>query len=630
MAMAKKNKHPVALAFEIKHEDNTAVFERDILKENPPRFPYLVRLFLYVFRSAKAMCGIYLGLAIFLSLLQPAAAFIWGKYIDAANRHLGAIDVSLPQMLSLAGLAALYWLIGFAQNLLNRYLYGYEDIERLSKVQALRLQEKFRAKLYQKIARLYPDYMEVPKINDIIKRSFDAMGGEWSALQRGVVIEGYVIIAKVISVLAIAASLYLYHPLLCLIVLMAPLPTLYTTYIGNKLKFKFTRNHSKIFREAQYYQNIMIGKSAKEVKALNLHDFFFAKWKERADEFFYKEKKNQFNVFMLNTTSSFIANVVALAANVFAIILMTKGKLSVGALGAVLVLNATLMDSTSRLFSAIAGFLSKKHEAAQFFEFIDLNEQPDGDADETLAIEKLEARNVSYRYPLTDVYRIKNVDFRVRRGEKLAFVGENGAGKTTFVKLLTGLLEPSQGEILINGEEASRFAYGSRYGALSYVFQDPARFDTFTVGDNVFLGETDRPRAEERITAALDFAGFAAADRNDLLGKDIGGIDLSGGEWQKLAIGRAYYRERDFIVLDEPTSNLDPLVETDIFRKYIDLARDKTVIMVTHRISVAALADRVVVFKDGRIVEDGRHEELLARNGEYARLYSTQARWYDR
>ena len=162
------------------------------------------------------------------------------------------------------------------------------------------------------------------------------------------------------------------------------------------------------------------------------------------------------------------------------------------------------------------------------------------------------------------------------------------------------------------------------------MFQDPARFDTFTVGDNVFLGETDRPRAEERITAALDFAGFAAADRNDLLGKDIGGIDLSGGEWQKLAIGRAYYRERDFIVLDEPTSNLDPLVETDIFRKYIDLARDKTVIMVTHRISVAALADRVVVFKDGRIVEDGRHEELLARNGEYARLYSTQARWYDR
>ena len=114
-----------------------------------------------------------------------------------------------------------------------------------------------------------------------------------------------------------------------------------------------------------------------------------------------------------------------------------------------------------------------------------------------------------------------------------------------------------------------------------------------------------------------------------MLGKDVGGTDLSGGQWQKLAIARAMYRDRDFIILDEPTSNLDPLAETEVFQKYISLAQDRTVLFVTHRISVASLAGRIVVFKDGRIVEDGTHQQLISQNGEYARLYREQSKWYD-
>ncbi|MDD4077548.1 MAG: hypothetical protein PHT03_06180, partial [Bacilli bacterium] len=247
--MSRKNNKDKAVDnktnYKIKFNDNTAAFEQDILKENPPRFSDLTKLFKYVFSSAKIICGIFLSLSILLSLLQPLTAFIWGKYIDNANRYAGSVNTSTLQLISLIALVVLYWFIGFANNIIGRYLYGGEDIERLSKVQDHRLQEKFQAKLFRKIARLYPDYMEVPQINDIIKRSFDAMGSEWSSLQRGVIIEGYVIIAKIVSVLAVAASLYIYHPLLCFIVLAAPLPTLYTTYIGNKLKFKFTRSNAK-------------------------------------------------------------------------------------------------------------------------------------------------------------------------------------------------------------------------------------------------------------------------------------------------------------------------------------------------------------------------------------------------
>lgn len=653
----------------IKFQDNTAALERDILRENPARLSYLARLFQYVFSSARLMCGIFLGLAVLLSLLQPIAALLWGKYVDGAYAYSDAAENGAPALLSLIGLALLYWLIRFLGDLLQRYLYGGEDIERLSRVQDHRLQEKFQAKLYEKIAKLYPDYMEVPRINDMISRCFDSMGGEWSSLQRGVMIDGYVIIAKLVSVVMVAASLYIFHPLLCLAVLIAPIPTLYTTYVGNRLDFKFRRDNQEIWREANYYQGLLLGSSAKEIKAFHLFDFFFGKWKTLADDYVIRERKNQRNIFFLGTASSLVSNLANAGANILAIVLLTEGSLSVGALGAVFALIDTLIGSTSRLFGSVANFLSKKNEAAQFFELIDLQEQimegrtsretkteqesGQGDGrvlaqdcagmpaeDRGLAqdcsqmpaedVKTLEALNVSYRYPLTEEYRIKDISFCIGRGEKVAFVGENGAGKTTFVKLLTGMLVPSAGHILLNGEDVEKLGYSEKYRSQACVFQEPARFQSFTVADNVFLGDVDRERNEEQIDAALSFSGLQGVEKASLLGKDIGGTDLSGGQWQKLAIARAYYRGRDFMVLDEPTSNLDPVAEAEIFRKYLTMARGRTVIMVTHRISVASLADRIVVFQEGRIAEDGTHDELLAKGGEYARLYSTQAQWYDR
>lgn len=308
---------------------------------------------------------------------------------------------------------------------------------------------------------------------------------------------------------------------------------------------------------------------------------------------------------------------------------MTQGSLSIGALGAVLTLIGTLIGNTSQLFNSIANFLSKKNEAAQFFELIDLEEQISETINNTKALSdlgSLEACDVTYRYPLTNEYRIKNVNFIVHTGEKVAFVGENGSGKTTFIKLLTGMLQPASGEMLLNGRKVKDIDYR----LLSCVFQDPARFNTFTIAENVSLGDISKERNETLIDTALEFSGFTGVEKNAMLGKDIGGTELSGGQWQKLAIARAYYRNGNLIVLDEPTSNLDPLAETEIFKRYIAMAEGKTVIMVTHRISVASLADRVVVFKDGEIVEDGSHADLLSNGGEYARLYFTQAKWYDR
>ena len=564
--------------------DNTNKIEQDIQNENTPKFSYLFRLFSYVFSSARVMCGVFLGLSILLSLLSPAIALVWGHYLDVAVQYVNLIDITRREWIFLLGIILLYWILSFLSSVITQYVYGSEDIQRLSVVQNHRLQEKFQTKLLTKISKLYPEYMEAPKINDIIGRAFDSIGGEWSSLQRGVIIEGYVIIAMIISVLAISVSLFVFQPILAVIVLIAPIPTLYTTYVANKLSFKFTRDNWPVLRQAGYYQGILLGGTAKEIKVMNLFDFFFNKWKLLADDYVAREQKNQLNIFFLGCANGLIVNIAIAAANVVAIALLARGYLTVGELGAVFALIMTLMNSTSALFGSISNFISKKNEAAQFFEFIDLKEQHTSGEKELPDMSDISIQNLSYRYPLTDEYRLKNITMNIRKGEKIALVGENGAGKSTIIKLITGMLEPSLGEILINGINTKNIVPSSRYNALSCMFQDLARFYSFTVADNFYLGDVANSYDNKKIDEALSFAGFDGVKSESLLGKDIGGAELSGGQWQKISIARAYYRGRDFIILDEPTSNLDPKAESDVFEKYMTFSEGKTVIIATHRI----------------------------------------------
>lgn len=604
--------------------DKTSSLETELQREGKSSLKNLFRMFGYVVSSAKAMCAIFMSLMILLSLLRPVLAYLWGRYIDLANAYLPG-GQGLPMVL----LVIAYYLIGFLCDLINRYTQAWEDIERLDKVQMNRLQERLNTRIFAKIARLSPECMEVPKINDTIKLVFDYTQNGWDGMNREIMVNGYMIIAKTISVVSIALSLWLFHPLLTLIVLIVPIPTLYTTYIDDKLRFKLIKANSKLVREFTYYQDLMLGPTAKEIKALGLHSFFYGKWKDLCDRYTVEEKKTQVRSALLNTVSAAISTLVSVGANVFAILLMTKGRISIGALGAVMSLIGTLIGDTSALFSAIATFIAKKNEATTFFDLMDLREETREGAP-VPQIDEIAARDLQYRYPLTDRYVLDGINLVIGKGEKVAFVGENGAGKTTFVKLISGMLAPSNGDLRVNGIPVETLQPASRYDAMSAVFQNPAQYNTFTVADNVWLGDPQRPRVPGDIDASLVATGFNHVDQDTLLGKDIGGTDLSGGQWQKLAIARAYYRDRDFIILDEPTSNLDPLAEADIFRRYIEMARERTVIMVTHRISIAALCDRIVVFAGGHIVEDGSHEELIAAGGEYARLHGEQSRWYNR
>ncbi len=524
----------------------------------------------------------------------------------------------------------IYFLINFISELIESYLAvdGDGDIERLDLVQANRQQELFHSKIYRKINSISSEYFEIPQINDNVEQVFNFADNKGDGLNRQVMLNSYIVIAKIVSVISIAITLYMLNKWLCLIVLIAPLPTLWLYVFGEKLQFRFIKDNTKLSRRANYFQELMLSKSSKEIKTLGIYEFFHGKWKHIVDEYTLRERKMYRNQMIIGIINSLILNLINIGCLVFAIILMTQGLLSLGELAIAFSLVGILVNDSNLLLVAIGALFMKKNYASQFFDLMDKEELED----EGVGIDKINSINaidLRYRYPLTQKYVLDGVNINIKKGEKIALIGENGSGKSTFIKQITGLLQPTSGTLEVNDIEIEKINPFVYFNNISTVLQNPSRYETFSVGDNVYIGETNCERNEKLIDSALEFSDFSK-DKKKLLGKDIGGTDLSGAEWQKLAIARSVYRNKNFIILDEPTSNLGPLIESLVFEKYLEHSKNKTVIFVTHRISIASLADRIIVLKKGKVVQDGTHEELMTKNSEYANLYNEQAKWYER
>ena len=324
-----------------------------------------------------------------------------------------------------------------------------------------------------------------------------------------------------------------------------------------------------------------------------------------------------------------------------AVFLVTAAKAFLGMFG---IVNFVLYRGTVKRFihavSELVSELTRLRENNQYLEqvyqFLDL---PDDMYHGTLAVEKrddidyeVEFRDVSFRYPGTDVWVLKHVDMKFKIGDKLAIVGENGSGKTTFIKLLCRLYDPTEGEILLNGINITRYRYDEYMSLFSVVFQDYQLFQ-FSLAANV-SGALDYDG--EKVRKCLIQAGFgdklAQLEKgiDTVLGRDYenDGVDLSGGEEQKVALARALYKDAPFMVLDEPTAALDPLAEAAVYENFQRIVVDKTAVFISHRLSSCRFCDDVAVFHKGRLVQHGRHDDLVAQEGKYQELWSAQAQYY--
>lgn len=378
----------------------------------------------------------------------------------------------------------------------------------------------------------------------------------------------------------------------------------------------------------------------KDIRIFKMQDVIEKNGAKARDEIEQVQKQAIRDSLMISIGGLFSQNIFIFAAYLFVGMKAVYGMISVGDVamysGAIIVLQAEV----SNLFGI---WIELKTHNTYLKSYTELMETPNEKYEGTLPVEKrldneyeLEFCNVSFHYPNSDRLILKNISFKLTTGKKLAIVGANGAGKTTFIKLLCRLYDPTEGQILLNGIDIRKYDYDEYIRLFSIVFQDYKIF-SFSVAENVAAGpEYDSERVVECLKEAGIYEriskmkhGIESRLLKDQQDNDEEGIEISGGEKQKIALARALYREAPLVILDEPTSALDPLAEQDIYQRFNEMVADKTAIFISHRMSSCRFCDEVVVFDEGEIVETGRHEELVADTcGVYHRMWEAQAQYY--
>ena len=338
--------------------------------------------------------------------------------------------------------------------------------------------------------------------------------------------------------------------------------------------------------------------------------------------------KNQLPVFLVNCLLQIVSYLYVGLKAIY-------GMISIGSALKYISAYANLVESVSGIFYSWIEINVKAEYLSYFYDFMEIqNKQYEG----TIPTEKrddnefeIEFRDVSFRYPNTENFVLRHVNQKIKIGTKTAVVGKNGAGKTTFIKLLCRLYEPTEGQILLNGVDIRYYDYKDYSRIFSVVFQDFNLF-SFSIAQNVAC---DKDFDEQKVTDCLERAGFGERLKTmpDGIGTNIyqmedNGVEISGGEAQKIAIARALYKDAPFVILDEPTSALDPVAEYEIYQHFDKMVQGKTSIYISHRMSSCRFCDKILVFDQGQIVEEGNHEELMAGDGLYSKLWNAQAQYY--
>ena len=330
-------------------------------------------------------------------------------------------------------------------------------------------------------------------------------------------------------------------------------------------------------------------------------------------------------------------------AYLFVVVRAISGALTVGALIKYASAIYQFSQALASLFAAGSGYVAAANRHQSTMEYLDVKDvlyrgslpvEKGFFCDERDNDYEIEFRNVSFRYPSSEQYALKDFSFKFRTGERLAVVGKNGSGKTTFIKLLCRLYDPTEGEILLNGINIKKYDYEEYKTIFSVVFQDFKLF-SFSLGENVAASVAYE---EEKVISCLEKAGFGERLKNLEKGIhtylcrnfDEDGIEISGGEAQKAALARALYKNAPFIILDEPTAALDPVAEFEIYSRFNEIVGEKTAVYISHRLSSCRFCDDIAVFDEGRLVQRGSHEELAAdKDGKYYELWQAQAQYYE-
>ena len=403
------------------------------------------------------------------------------------------------------------------------------------------------------------------------------------------------------------------------------------------VNFEVFQNGSKYISYGDFYtRDYLIDEDAAlDARIYEPDDLILSECQEKCYEHFATGKEKEINAVNLYDGIKLISSCICGCVTYLLVgRIAMKGALGAGSILMMYASVTMVIDALSQIAQIITDLRNNNEHLLKFFRYMDMPESENEiNTNKTLSFEELEIRNVSFKYPDSDIYVLKNVNLKFHKGDKLAIVGENGSGKTTLIKLLCGLYKPTSGEILLNGQNIISIPFNEYISCIATVFQDFALFP-FSLAENV---AASREYKKQKVEDALEKVGLKAKvstlknglEQYIFSDFDENGTDLSGGEQQRVAIARAVYKDSECMILDEPTAALDPYAEYEIYKNFSEITKCKTLISISHRLSSCRMCNRVVVMGEGRILQDGSHDELVKdESGKYYELWMAQAKYY--
>ena len=490
--------------------------------------------------------------------------------------------------------------------------------------------QQLQIELGEKGTRLSMICYENTETNNMLKRAKNCIEQErFSDLSLSV----FNILAEFLKVNGTLLVLDGFHPVLVGISLLSVFPYLIVRLVRGKEFYELKRYQAAGERRRNYLYHLFGDKQAvKELRIFEIEDYIEQKMYAARDNM----KQEVWNFKKRDMRSLLICEIFCKSGYLLSIfstiLLLLHQVLDVGMMAAALAAFTSFQTAAKYFLVSLGRIPECAAFVKDYYDFMDMEEAERGTEKLCSDFDSIKVKQLSFSYPGRKTPAVSNLSFTIKRNEVVAIVGNNGSGKTTLVKLLTGLYQAQKGQIYYGRQNLRSLDPEEFYKQISFVSQDFIKYE-LTVRENIGIGDWKQMENTGKIYMLLHQVGLetfiSQAFVNQLLGNEFGGRELSVGQWQKLAIARGMMKDSSVIFLDEPTAALDPLMETKVLKMFLKIAREKTAIIVSHRIGICKEVDKIIVMKEGKIAEIGNHEELLAEKGEYYRLYTMQQKWYE-
>jgi ATP-binding cassette subfamily B protein len=603
-------------------------------EEQPPRSKWQERMkglrnippvFRMVWKSAPGVVTASAACRL-VAALVPLGILAVTKFIIDSIDHFAKHQRALPP--------TFWWLVGLEFGLATMAMISGRMIDFFDRVLSEKFTRYISIRIMEHASRLDLVSYEDPQFHDKLERA-RVQGTD----RIGMIQSTGRLIQEMITTASLAASIFLFSPwiLIALVVCVVPgfLAETHYAFMGYSLNFQQTPAR----REMEYLRVLGGSKeSAKELKLFGLGSFLVGRYSGLSDRLQRQTVGLATQKLMVVLPLAILGGIGYYGTYAFAIHQTIMGVLSIGSL---MFLAGAIAGASSNIQAVFSTFSSIADQAlflTDLLEFFTVQPKVFSKPNALLAPRPIRAgfefKNVSFSYPGSSRLLLNNINFRLEPGERLALVGKNGQGKTTLVKLLTRLYDVSAGQILLDGVDLREYELEDLWKEMGVIFQDFMRYE-MTTSENIAVGRIEERNNPFRIrSAAMKSLAEEVIKKlpgryNQLLGTRFkGGVDLSGGEWQRLALARAYLRDAQLLILDEPTASLDARSEHEVFTRFAELTEGKMSLLISHRLSTVRMADRILVLENGSIAEQGHHDQLIKTGGSYAEMFELQAASY--